>query len=204
MSILKIAKVRGKLPNGSVKDRRLYNRWCLMRRRCYDRSFISYAEYGARGITVCDEWRTDYLKFQSWAFANGWRSGLTIDRIDGTKGYSPDNCRWVTPTEQSENRSIKVTATINGVTKNLSVWTRELHLDRKTVYERVRRLGWTPERAVTTPIARMSIGAVEVDGVSMTVYAWAKKLKVERSWLYNQINHGGRTAEQVIRKALHR
>ena len=64
MALLKIARARGKLPNGKVVDRKLYERWCLIRRRCYDPAFIVYPIYGGAGITVCAEWITDYLAFQ--------------------------------------------------------------------------------------------------------------------------------------------
>src|SRR6266478_5630514 len=66
-----------------------------MKARCHDPKCAGYRFYGARGITVCEEWLADRGSFFAWAQANGYREGLQIDRIDGTKGYAPDNCRWV-------------------------------------------------------------------------------------------------------------
>ena len=69
--------------------------------RCYKKNSISYNGYGAKGITVCKEWLEDRQKFYDWAIENRFeyipndngRNKLTLDRIDTTKGYSPDNCR---------------------------------------------------------------------------------------------------------------
>jgi hypothetical protein len=75
-----------------------------MKKRCYSPSNASYKNYGARGITVCDEWTTDRETFYEWAIRNGYQKGLTIDRVDPDKGYSPDNCRWISPKAQQNNK----------------------------------------------------------------------------------------------------
>jgi len=79
----------------------LYKRWVGMVRRCEDPKAVNYGRYGARGIFVCDRWK-DVAKFIE-DMGPGWREGLTLDRIDGAAGYSPDNGRWVTPKEQAAN-----------------------------------------------------------------------------------------------------
>lgn len=74
-----------------------------MIKRCYNPKSQYYKDYGKRGITVCDEWLNDKKLFFEWSINNGYQEGLTIDRIDNDKGYSPSNCRWVDQSTQNEN-----------------------------------------------------------------------------------------------------
>lgn len=201
MPLMKIARARGKLPNGIVKNRRLHNDWNTMRRRCYDPSFISYQWYGAKGVGVCEAWRRDYVSFQEWALSHGFREDLTLDRIDSTKDYSPENCRWATKKEQSSNRptwNIKVT--VNGVTKLVSEWADEAGANRSAIYGRIRTRGWDPVKAVTTPLKVPTRGPVTVNGESHTVFTWAKILGVQRARIYRLVNvHGMKPADAVRR-----
>lgn len=92
-----------------LQDHALYSKWKDMNDRCHRKTNKSYKNYGARGITVCDEWRHNFMAFVEWAEKSGWEKGLTIDRIDNDKGYSPDNCRWVPREFQNKNkRNVKL------------------------------------------------------------------------------------------------
>lgn len=88
--------------SGRVKEPRLYRTWIDMKQRCHNPNNKAYPRYGGRGITVCDEWRNDYAAFEAWAISNGYKDNLTIDKIDNDKGYSPDNCQWITQSENSK------------------------------------------------------------------------------------------------------
>lgn len=83
---------------------RLYRIYYKMKERCYKPSNDNYKYYGGLGITICDEWLNDFSTFAMWSIENGYGENLTIDRKDNTKGYSPDNCRWITIQEQQRNR----------------------------------------------------------------------------------------------------
>ena len=91
--------------NAKHNDRktRLYNIWRCMIGRVENKNSLDYKNYGGRGITICKEWRSDYLSFKKWALENGYSNTLKIDRIENNSGYSPDNCRWTTQTIQSRN-----------------------------------------------------------------------------------------------------
>lgn len=87
---------------------KLYQIWIAMRRRCYDTTVINYSYYGGRGITVCDEWLTSYEAFETWAIENGYTEGLSIDRIDADGNYCPENCRWITRSENSKEAALRL------------------------------------------------------------------------------------------------
>lgn len=106
--------------------------WRGMRRRCNNHSNASYKRYGAKGICVCEEWN-DFETFYNWATSNGWADGLSIDRIDNSRGYSPDNCRFVTAKDQSRNRTTNVFITVNGITKLQIEWAEFLGLSYSTI-----------------------------------------------------------------------
>lgn len=106
--------------------------WQGMKERCFNPNAHNYKWYGAKGITVCDEW-IEFAPFYQWAVNNGWGEGLTIDRIDINKPYSPDNCRFVPIKQQFRNRSSNVSITVDGITKLQCEWEETLGLRRKII-----------------------------------------------------------------------
>lgn len=86
------------------KHKLLYFTWQGMKARCYRETHPKYIHYGARGIYVCEAWRNDFKAFCEWSLSNGYRQGLTIDRINNDDGYHPDNCRWTTQKVQQNNK----------------------------------------------------------------------------------------------------
>lgn len=127
---------------------RLYNIWGCMKQRCYNKNQPQYKNYGGRGIAVCDKWRDDFMVFYDWAMTNGYKSNLTIDRIDNNKGYEPSNCRWVTRKQQNRNTRQNRNITINGETHCLKDWCKILGLKRSTVSNRINQYNWSIKQAL--------------------------------------------------------
>ena len=130
----------------------LYYVWNTMRQRCGNPNSEKYKRYGARGITVCEAWN-DYATFREWALSNGYKpnSGLSIDRIDNDKGYCPENCRWVTNSVQSNNRSTNHIVTIHGEKHNIAQWAEIYNMNPQVIRGRI-HAGWNEVDAITTKI----------------------------------------------------
>lgn len=131
-----------------LSKHRLYSIMHGIKQRCYNKKHHEFYNYGGRGITICDEWRNDFMKFYNWAMDNNYRDDLTIDRIDSDKGYLPDNCRWVDRKAQQQNRRSNRFYTINDETHCLKEWCDLLHLNYQTVYKRVAKSSWPIEIAL--------------------------------------------------------
>lgn len=127
-----------KVNDGRTKTR-LYKIFIGMVNRIYNPNNRSYHKYGGLGLTVAEEWR-DFLVFKEWAISNGYTDDLTLDRIDGTLGYFPTNCRWATPQQQSRNtkKHKNTTSQYKGVSfikiAKSNPWLSELTVN----YERIR------------------------------------------------------------------
>lgn len=130
---------------------RLYNIWAGMKNRCYNkRSAELYGKYGKRGISVCNEWRESYTAFREWALSNGYNDSLTIDRIDPSGDYCPENCRWATQKQQQNNRTNNHYITFCGETKTMAEWGDLAGFGRSVLEHRLSR-GWTVQDALMTP-----------------------------------------------------
>lgn len=134
------------------KGTRLYEIWRHMRYRCENPKNQAYEKYGARGITVCEEWH-DFAEFRRWALANGYEDSLSIDRIDNDKGYRPDNCRWATSKTQMNNRRTCNVLEFGGEKLSISQWAEKVGIPRSTLLNRIKR-GWSIERTLTEPVTK--------------------------------------------------
>ena len=112
---------------------RIYRIYYGIKQRCYNPKYSRYYDYGGRGITVCDEWKNDFMSFYNWAMANGYRDDLTIDRIDVNGNYKPHNCRWISREEQQSNTRKSHFIEYNGKKQTMAQWSRELKLSPNTI-----------------------------------------------------------------------
>lgn len=149
--------------NQGRAHRRLYHIWTSMKQRCYNKNHKRYYLYGGRGITICDEWLNNYDVFEEWALKNGYNDDLSIDRIDGNKGYYPENCRWATYQQQRDNAENPYTYMdkpkekrywgkrfeINGQIKSKTEWCNIYGLSTQFVDYRMKH-GMTFEEAIKT------------------------------------------------------
>ena len=135
------------MQNTKRRIKKIFNH---MKDRCYNKNDTRYYDWGGRGIIICKEWLENPDSFVDWAINAGYKQGLSIDRIDNNKGYSPENCRWVTLAENNQNRRSSRYFTINGETKNLQQWCDAYSVPWSMVNKRL-ELGWDIEKALTTP-----------------------------------------------------
>lgn len=137
---------------------RIYKIYQGMLARCYNEKHIHYKDYGGRGIKVCEEWKKDKKLFFDWSEKNGYEDSLQIDRIDCSKDYSPENCRFVSSLENQNNR--RCTRKYKGISIGLIVSNKEcnpLGLDWNKVYKRLtgdngRLRCWDIVEALSAPV----------------------------------------------------
>ena len=118
-----------------VWNTRLYRIWLTMKSRCYLPSQVGYKYYGGQGVTVCDEWKNDFMSFHDWAMNNGYEETLTIDRIDPYGNYEPSNCRWSTYYVQEHNKRNREEAFRKGAEKRKK---KVICLDTQVVYPSIK------------------------------------------------------------------
>lgn len=149
-SLAKMGKGNPNYQHGYSRHGGLYTVWISMKARCGHRHNSNYHNYGGRGIGVCNEWKVSFPVFRQWAISNGYGEGLQLDRIDNDGNYCPENCRWVTPSQNSRNtrRTKKIRAF--GETKSVVEWANDPRCLVNSISLRTRlRRGIAPELALT-------------------------------------------------------
>ena len=140
---------------GVTKEyKRLYKIWRGMIDRCYNPNDMHHRDYYDRGITICPEWRHDFIAFKEWAFSHGYNETLTIDRIDVNGNYEPDNCRWATNKQQQNNKRNNVRYNYNGEQLTLSEIADRCNIEYGTLEARILRYNYTLEEAISKPVRR--------------------------------------------------
>ena len=129
----------------SLRHTRIYRIWLLMKNRCLNSKYHLFKNYGGRGITICNEWKNDFMSFYNWAMTNGYQDDLTIDRIDVNGNYEPSNCRWATRLQQQRNTTRLRKITYKNETHCISEWAEILGLEYNTLYHRFRRNNYSED-----------------------------------------------------------
>lgn len=131
-------RLKAFMDRGYDTNTRLYEIWKNMKRRCSEQGDIK-GNYFKRGILVCEEWKNDYKAFMEWSLSHGYNDSLTIDRIDNNKGYSPENCRWVTVQIQANNTRANRIIEYNGQKKTMAEWSRTIGVGYGAIKYRVKK-----------------------------------------------------------------
>lgn len=131
----------------------LYSVWLNMNRRCDYEKGNRFYRYGGRGITVCDQWKKNFVAFYEWSVNNGWAVGLELDRRENSGIYEPSNCRYVTREVNANNKDYNRMYVVNGERLSLTQLSKKYGINKACLFARV-NYGWTIERALSTPIRK--------------------------------------------------
>lgn len=172
----------------AVKDNsRLYNIYNKMKSRCTREQDQRYADYGGRGISVCDDWMNSFDAFARWAHDNGYADDLTIERIDVNGNYCPENCKWITLKEQNANKRNTVYVNVNGENVPLLKVSETACVSYDTLHNRVAK-GWNAEEAANTPSIRENV----------TLAKRAANAGLKYATVLNRIHRLGWSVEEAI------
>ena len=122
-------------------NKRIKHIFSGMKKRCYDRKNKNYKFYGAKGIKIYDGWLSNPQSFERWSLEIGYEENLTIDRIDSSKDYSPDNCRWVTFIDNSRYKSTTRMIEVAGYSLTGRQWADKLNIGPNTINRYMRDYG---------------------------------------------------------------
>jgi hypothetical protein len=178
---------------------RLYSIWTQMIQRCTNPNLAHYERYGGRGITVCKEWRRSIESFKEWAEVNGYKDGLTLDRIDVNGNYEPANCKWSTEVEQQRNKRNNRNIKINGETKTVAEWAEVSGLPYKTLQRRL--YTGCKEEDLLAPVGTTYKHKflIEINGVKKPMNAWAKEAGLPFSTIKRRYEKGIRGDKLLIK-----
>lgn len=181
-----------------------------MKQRCYNKNCVSYKWYGAKGVSVCNEWINNFRNFEQWSYKNGYREDLTIERKDVNGNYCPENCCWVTKSEQQNNRRNTVRMKIDEKEYTLRDLAKESGINRNTLY--FRNLNGVSGQDLLNEPQSIELNAkglnkywkekslkVGFNGTFHTIGEWSKISGIKYSTLYNRYLTGDR-GEHLFRK----
>ena len=206
---------RGSRYRHGYSKTRIYNIYCCMIGRCCNENDPAYKYYGNRKITVCKEWKDDFVNFLNWAMENGYTDELTIDRVDVNGNYEPSNCRWVNNLVQQNNKTNNNYLTHNGETHTLAEWSRITGIDQSVLWYR-QSVGYTSDKILNPQIMTSKDAmdivltkeygkecinrTLEIDGEIKTYREWSKISGVSVKNITRRINELGWSPKDAVFK----
>lgn len=162
---------------------KLYYIWSNMKDRCLNKNCKNYPSYGERGIKICENWLC-FEDFYEWSITNGYKEGLSIDRIDNDGDYCPENCRWTTMKQQCYNRRSNHYIEYNGKTQTITQWAEEYGLTEQVLSSRLRK-GWDMDKALIEP--KREIKKLEFNGRFWTISELSKEYNIKKYTIENRL-----------------
>ena len=184
--------------HGMTKTK-IHRIWAGMKRRCFCETDNHYPLYGGRGITICDEWREDFVTFYDYVskLEHFDEDGYTLDRINNNGNYEPGNVRWATVKQQAQNRRTSHTVEINGEKINVTEVARRAGVGRTTIQRRLAK-GEKGEQLLRPSICQSHI--IEINGEAMILADVARLAGVTKKTIYDRLARG-ETGERLLRPA---
>lgn len=181
-----------------MSDTSIYNTWIQLSVRCHSAESSNYENYGARGVSVCDEWRNSFEAFLDHVsqLPNYGAEGVTLDRIDNGGNYEPGNVRWATQKEQMRNTRRNRLLTHNGKTQCLAAWAEELGIRKNLIEVRLFR-GWDAELALTATTKeekrahiRRNNHLLTCNGKTQSLAAWSDETGLSSNTIFERLKRG--------------
>lgn len=173
-----------------------------MKSRCTNPSNRQWADYGGRGITVCQRWADS---FEAFLEDMGPRPSAKhqIDRTNNDRGYEPGNCRWVLSKTNNSNKRSNRIIEFQGQARTLTEWARQIGIGEPTLWIRLSDLGWSVERALTTPSTAKRPGPrkgrlIEFDGRALTATQWVAETGIPLRTLLSRLDKHGWSVERAL------
>ena len=183
---------------------RIFRIWANMLTRCHNSNSPSYANYGARGITVCEEWmdkENGFINFYNWTISHGYSEKLTLDRINVNGNYEPSNCRWATPKEQMNNMRRNRIIEYNGEKLTLKQTAEKYNMQEATIRHRLNK-GWSVKDAIEKPLERKPNlnfrHMIFYKGKTQSLADWCRELDIPYGRTGQRINKLGWSIEKAF------
>ena len=171
-----------------------FRAWAHMKHRCFNPNHPRYLDWGGRGIMVCDRWKNSFENFLA-DMGTKPSPKHSIDRIDNDGDYCPDNCRWATKTDQSNNKRNNRLITIRNKTYTIAQWTKEMGYGRDVIWNRLKD-GWSDYDAVMTPVHIDKL--ITIKNKTRTIAQWTKEMGYGESVIRNRLKLGWSEFDAVM------
>ncbi len=175
---------------------RFYDIWTKIKNRCLNKNNKNYNQYGKRGITIHPQWlkfenfRDDMLTNYNEHCKKNGEKNTTIERINNNGNYEPNNCKWATREEQSNNKRNNHLLTFNGQTLTFSQWEHKLNFKHNTLHNRINVYKWSIERALNQPASsgiRKDSILITYNNITLPLTQWCKKLNLSYATISTRI-----------------